>query len=246
MAVDIGSMPETMATADLNHDGYPDLVASTNIGTWIYLSSSNGSYSSTSDTTVLGDQIFLADLDGDGNPDALYVPSFPYSTTSFRHGNGDGTFGNPVAGLSLGASGASLGDLNGDGKPDLVGIMDTSVRLAWGGFGNFGAGGIYSSAGGYGGRTVIADVNDDGINDVVAIEPNNVTVLLGAGDGQGTLKPPVGAYPGSDFALADVNGDGKLDLLTISPNTSAVGVDVYLGDGTGSFGANLYSDIPSI
>ena len=241
MAVDIGSMPETMATADLNHDGYPDLVASTNIGTWIYLSSSNGSYSSTSDTTVLGDQIFLADLDGDGNPDALYVPSFPYSTTSFRHGNGDGTFGNPVAGLSLGASGASLGDLNGDGEPDLVGIMDNSLYVWLGeGSGNFGAGVFYSSAGGYGGRTVIADVNNDGINDVVAIEPNNVTVLLGAGDGQGTLKPPVGAYPGSDFALADVNGDGKLDLLTISPNTSAVGVDVYLGDGTGSFGAPTF------
>jgi hypothetical protein len=242
--IDIGSMPSTMAAVDLNHDGIPDLVVRTNSGTFTYLSQSDGTYSSTSDSVILGEQIFLADLDGDGNTDALYVPSSPYSTTSFRHGNGDGTFSDAVAGISLyhGASGATLADLNGDGLPDLVGIMDGSLYVWLGqGSGNFGTGvSYYSPPSGYAGRTIVADVNNDGIQDVVTMATPNVTVFFGAGDGQGTLKPPQGSYPGNDFALADVNGDGNLDLLTISPDANNVGVDIYLGDGTGSFGAPTF------
>ena len=241
--IDIGGWPSTMAMADLNHDGVPDLVASTKSGSFIYLSQSDGSYNSTSDSIILGDQIFLADLDGDGNADALYVPSGPYSTTYFRHGNGDGTFGTPVPGISLyhGASDASLADLNGDAKPDLVGIMDGSLNVWLGqGSGNFGAPVSYYpvASAAYAGRTLVVDVNNDGINDVVAIASSNVTVLLGKGDGQGTLNPPQGSYPGSDFALIDVNGDGKLDLVTIDP--TKVGINIYLGDGKGSFGAPTF------
>ena len=73
---------------------------------------------------------------------APYVPSSSYSNTSFRHGNGDGTFANPVTGMSLyyGASNATLSDLNGDGQPDLVGIVDGSLTVWLGqGAGNFGA-----------------------------------------------------------------------------------------------------------
>lgn len=129
--IDVGSIPSTIATADLNHDGVPDLVARTNSGSFVYLSQADGTYSSTSDTFILAEQVFLADLDGDGNADALYVPSSSYSNTSFRHGNGDGTFANPVTGMSLyyGASNATLSDLNGDGQPDLVGIVDGSLTV---------------------------------------------------------------------------------------------------------------------
>jgi hypothetical protein len=242
--VDIGSIASTMATADLNHDGIPDLVVRTNSGSFVYLSQSDGTYGSTSDTFILSEQIFLADLDGDGNADAFYVPSSPYSTTSFRHGNGDGTFANPVAGMSLyyGASNATLSDLNGDGQPDLVAIVDGSLTVWLGqGAGNFGAPVTYPpNSNFYGGRTVVADLNNDGINDVVAVVSSNVTVLLGAGGGLGTLDSPQGSYPGSDFALADINGDGKLDLVTISPDPKKVGIDLYLGDGTGSFGSPTF------
>ena len=65
----------------------------------------------------------------------------------------------------------------------------------------------------------------------MAVVSSNVTVLLGAGDGLGTLGSPQGSYPGSDFALLDINGDGKLDLVTISPDAHKVGIDLYLGDG---------------
>lgn len=74
----------------------------------------------------------------------------------------------------------------------------------------------------------------------MAVVSSNVTVLLGAGDGLGTLGSPQGSYPGSDFALLDINGDGKLDLVTISPDAHKVGIDLYLGDGRGSFGSPTF------
>jgi Bacterial Ig-like domain (group 3)/FG-GAP-like repeat len=236
--IDIGSLGQTMASADLNHDNVPDLVVITGTGTFIYLSQPDGNYASSSDTYVLGDQVFLADLDGDGAADALYVPSMPYSTTNFRHGNGDGTFTAPVAGISLyhGASSLSLGDLNGDGQPDLVGIVDGYLNVWFGqGLGNFSSPVSYYPTSGTYGKTAIADVNNDGINDVVVMSGSAATVLLNAGGG--SLNSPQGSYAATDFTLADVNGDGKLDLISIVQNTGGFGLNVYTGDGTGSFGA---------
>ena len=85
-----------------------------------------------------------------------------------------------------------------------------------------------------------ADLDGDANLDLVVAgsASNDVTVLLGLGDG--TFGPPevlvVGAAP-SAVEVLDVTGDGNLDLVVAEsgPNT----VSVYPGDGLGLFGAPL-------
>jgi hypothetical protein len=65
---------------------------------------------------------------------------------------------------------------------------------------------------------------------------NNVSVLLGNGDG--SFKPAVNSVVGTgptNVAVADINGDGKPDLIVA--NYSSGTISVLLGNGDGSFQA---------
>jgi hypothetical protein len=82
-----------------------------------------------------------------------------------------------------------------------------------------------------------ADFNGDGKVDlVVANGNNNISVLLGKGNGsfQAAVSYAAGANP-SALAVGDFNGDGKLDIAVGSG--SGGGVSVLLGNGDGTFGA---------
>jgi hypothetical protein len=154
------------------------------------------------------------------------------------------TFGN----LSQVGQTAALaaGDLNGDGRPDLV----TSVNNSLAGGGDIvvllGSGqGAFTPAQGSpfsdGGRqpifVVLGDVNKDGRPDIVAVGPSGLGVLLN--NGNGTFTPAQGSpfQAGSNpfaVALGDFNGDGNLDAAVV--NTGANGtVNILLGSGTGTF-----------
>ncbi len=156
-----------------------------------------------------------------------------------------GTFANYVA----------VGDLNRDGWPDLVvsnrcaeGFMSCNltggsvgVLLGYGG-GGFSWPTIYPSGGTYTYAIAIADVNGDGILDVLAANSCNgyycfsIGELLGNGDG--SLQPVQqysSSWPGggpSASAMADLNGDGILDLVTVIVSGSSVYVQLGNADGT--------------
>ena len=103
---------------------------------------------------------------------------------------------------------------------------------------------------------VVADVNGDGVPDIIVANirrnltdqlfgASNVGVMLGNGDG--TFQPVVTYLSGGSdlhsLAIADVNNDGKLDILAgngcsiISQGTCSVegAVGVLLGNGDGTF-----------
>jgi hypothetical protein len=84
----------------------------------------------------------------------------------------------------------------------------------------------------------IADVNRDGVPDLITANSgsNTVSVLLGNSNGtfQGATNFATGNTPNS-VALADVNGDGRLDVMTANGSSNAV--SVLLGNGNGTFQA---------
>lgn len=233
----------SVAIADLNADGRPDLVTA-NVGyngadntVAVLLGSGDGTFSPRTEydtgpgltcdlrfCSVFPVSVAIADLNGDGKPD-LAVPNLTSSKVSVLLGNGDGTFG-PRTDFATGSSPSSvaIADLNADGWPDLVvtnkGSSSVSVLL---GIGNGTFGAMSDFATGTGPASVaIADLDADGLADVaVACNAsglsNIVSVLLGNGDGTFRAKRDFGAAHGAlSLAIADLNADGVPDLAVAS------------------------------
>jgi VCBS repeat protein len=133
----------------------------------------------------------------------------------------------------------AIGDLNGDGRPDVVTSDENdstiAVLLNRGG-GRLGALRRYD-AGEIPYGVAIHDLNGDGKPDVVAVDyVESGSVLVFLNEGHGTFADaavyPVGSAPVS-VAFGDLNGDGRPDLIT--GNTQSRNVSVLLNNGDGTF-----------
>jgi hypothetical protein len=253
----------SVAISDLNGDGNSDLaVANGGVGhiligpngnVSVLLGNGDGSFQSAVnyDTGYEANSVAIGDLNGDGNPD-LAVTNYGWDpveglccfSVSVLLGNGDGTFQSAVNyGVGAGPSSVAIGDLNGDGNPDLAtansytGLYsgegeDVSVLLGNGD-------GTFQSAVNYDtdvepSSVAIGDLDGDGDLDLVTdgvddLLGNGVHVMLGNGDGTFQSATHYDTEGGS-VALGDLDGDGNLDLATSD-------VSVLLGNGDGTFQA---------
>lgn len=243
-----------VAVGDFNRDGKPDLVVVASVGTVntfrLLLGNGDGTFQPvTVYDTFGGNSVVVADVNGDRIPDLVIATEYPESV-GVLVGNGDGTFKDPVSYDSGGyyTSGLAVGDVNGDGKADLVisHLGGTTAILLANGDGTFQPPRIFETGEDYFPFThspVIADINGDRKPDVIVVNTYTVGVLLGNGDG--TFQPAV-TYPCSHpqaVAVADVDGDGKPDLLVV--NSYDATVDVLLANGDGTFKPTVSYDTGS-
>jgi len=157
------------------------------------------------------------------------------------------------------ATSVAVGDLNGDGKLDLVvgnrcansgcqsGHGSVGVLLG-NGDGTFQPAVAYDSGGGphffHEEAVAVADLNGDHKPDIVVTNAGSNTVGVLLGNGNGTFQAAVTYGSGGMFlssvAVADVNGDGRTDLLVTNacsdPNCDGT-VGALLGNGNGTFQA---------
>ena len=241
---DEGTSPLSVAVADLNADGIPDLVtangASDDVS--VLLGSGDGTFQA-QQTFPVGtnpQSVAAADLNADGVPD-LVTANAGSNDVSVLLGSGGGTFqAQQTFPVGSGPFSVAVADLNTDGVPDLVtanaGSNDVSVLLGSGG-GTFQAQQTFP-VGDSQQSVAAADLNADGIPDLVTANrfSDNVSVLLGNGDGtfQAQQSFPVGDRPFL-VAVADLNADGVPDLVTA--NAGSNDVSVLLGNGDGTFQA---------
>lgn len=186
------------------------------------------------ESSILND-VEHGDLDGDGDLDLVAAGARGLHVFL---GDGDGEFPDYalVEGVDLGVStidpDVEIGDLDGDGVPDLVRTSSIIEAFLGNGDGTFSL--VYSDQPLSGTRAECAtgDLNGDGILDLVA---GGDIVNSMRGNGDGTFFRVDGLFAGGsrEYALAELTGDGALDLITASD--SSAGSRVFPGDGSGTF-----------
>jgi hypothetical protein len=146
----------------------------------------------------------------------------------------------------LNAGWVQVADTNGDGVPDLIAALSNYIQVLFGnGDGTFGPAGANTGTNGGGDSFVAADVNGDGIVDIVQPGDNSqnqsgMGVCLGNGDGtfqKGTFYPVADNGPGflGSVVIGDFNGDGILDVA----GAGGSGIWLWTGKGGGLFNAGV-------
>jgi hypothetical protein len=244
---DVGNVPRSLVSADVNGDGKLDLISANNGASTLTVLTNAGrgsfglaaTYSVGSNTR----SVATADVNGDGKADLICSSSSPGALIVLTN-VGNGSF---VA-ASTNSTGPGAGnvqmvfaaDINGDTKPDLIsanGNSPGSLSV----FTNNGSGGFsLASSNGVGNNpfaVTVADVNGDIFPDLISA--NNITsgtlsVLLN--NGSGAFLPAISYSTGTSprsVVAADVNGDNFPDL--ISANSGSSSLSVLLNDGSGAF-----------
>ncbi|UUR08105.1 FG-GAP-like repeat-containing protein [Sphingomonas glaciei] len=236
--------------ADVNGDGFNDIVGFGQSGVVVAFGSANGTFAAPRLATAsfgqstgwTSDNQFhreLADVNGDGRAD---IVGFSTTGTVVSFGRADGTFTDPIAatanfGTNQGwttqdRNARTTGDVNGDGKADIIGFGTAGTLVALGNgdgtfqvakvaVANFGVQQGWTSDNLF--HRTVADVNGDGDDDVLGFGTGGTWVALSNGDGTFQAAQLKVANFGTDqgwssqnsFArdVGDVNGDGFADVV---------------------------------
>jgi hypothetical protein len=239
----------TVLAADFKGDGKPDL----NIGNMIPNQPNSGTQSVafnlgngtfTTPVSVPNSSPIMADFNGDGRTDIINASGLQIVVSL---GQKDGSFQSVSTSLNVPfyTGFFNVGDVNNDGKPDLVLNYRDHIEV-W--FGN--GDGTFTFAGpinlpGVASVVVatIADLDGDGNADIILAPDPNPGATLGPlailyGNGNGTFQAPVFVpifHRFSQVAAVDINRDNKLDMLM----TDGAGIAVMMNLGGRSFGPEV-------
>jgi hypothetical protein len=254
LATDLG--PQTVVIGDLDGDGKPDLVVTNSFSSSLSLyrnKSSPGTltFAAKADIATGPDEPFglaIADLDGDGKPDLVMtndnfnqVNAASVSLSLFRNTSSPGNFAFSAQ-VNLGKGDAfnpAIGDLNGDGKPDLVLPTGNSSLLIYPNIstpGHFALGNpvSYYEVTPY--SVAIADLNGDGLPDLAAANftTNSITAYKSAATSPAISRffPEVALVGASDTiiganftgATAVIFGTGPAASFTVVSDSMIIAV----------------------
>jgi hypothetical protein len=281
-----------MTALDINRDGVADIISGTaTTGLSAQLSQPDGSYQTTTNVFSLGGAVLpsyplsvlaAGDFNGDGRPDLLLAyfrcgsgtgPS--QMSVGVAINNGDSTFTPPAvwtSSLSItnGPTSVKVLDINNDGYLDVViggsyqpySNSEKEVTEAY--LGN-GAGSFVVSPveGGIEFLSFdLADVNGDGLPDLIESPRGYAAVSVALNTGNGSfgplqpLLPPLSAYSTvvySNVAAGDFSGDGHPDIAVLTTTASTVlngtptySVTLLRNDGKGNFPSTNIGVTPNL
>ncbi len=205
-----------MKFADVNDDGYDDIVAGTgqwggtkdafgiHVYTWKISSSSWEANSTGLPTTGHFAGLDAGDIDGDGDLDIV--------------AGGESWSGSAIKGCRVYVNNGTSG-----GKIDWDEVTGPDTTM-------------------YYDQVVLADINDDGDLDIVAgMRSNGIKCWVGNGGSGGTFSWTAkntglltsGEYTG--VAVADMNKDGDLDIMVTDYTSSSPAVRLFTGNGAGTW-----------
>jgi hypothetical protein len=232
--------PTGIVAGDFDSDGKPDLAISSTSGlVSVFLGNGDGTFRSAVNYDVTGDALSIAvgDFNGDAKQDLLVTTIIFHPTLEFFDGKasvllgkGDGNFQTATE-TSLGGAAyiGAIGDFNGDSLLDLAFLTKEnvssipSIEVVLGrGDGTFGAG-VFVDANNFDSFVMVADLNVDGIPDLLALSFPVVPaarVFLGQGNGTFQLAQTVvfSRFGPGAAAIADFNSDLLPDLaVTMHP-----------------------------
>jgi len=237
------SIPYSVALGDIDGDGKPDLVfvnsGSNNVSVLLNTGNSGSISFATKVDFATGDRpwgVAIGDIDGDGKPD-LVIANYDANTMSvLRNTSSSGS-------ISFAAKidfttgimpyGVAIGDIDGDGKPDIALAMlgGVSVLRNTSSSGSITFATHSDIATGTGSCSVaIGDLDGDSKPDLVIANYNEYTVSVLRNTGS---SGSISFADQVDFAtgihphvvrIGDIDGDGKLDLAVANESSNTVSV----------------------